>query len=280
MIHFGYSGLKSIPQKLFASQRQVEECTFNRTFSYAKKISSIPDGLFSGINCPRFEDTFRGCEALTTVSSKIFGTGNESDKVKQNCTSIGGFFQDCINLTQINDEMFGGFTQLKSASYAFYNTGLKNVNVSVFKNCSNLTSIYSLFSKCLNLTSVSKVFEGCNSIENIGAAFYRCSSLETVDENLFDDSKNVIKQLSGVFRVKDEEKVGYEGLFEGCSKLKTCPKIWEWSNFSQSKVKENPEASYDTFFQVDENNIINEIKKQNLEEYWLKDHYFDRKWDL
>ena len=131
-----------------------------------------------------FNGTFNGCSSLVSLDISMF----------KNISSLSGVFSYCLNLTGVTlpEE---GTTAGKISFYGiFYGcSSLESMNISMFKNISDLTYA---FSGCTNLTSVTLPTNGTTESKiPFYAAFQNCSSLVSLDISMF---KN-ISSLSNVF---------------------------------------------------------------------------------
>ncbi len=172
------------------------------------------------------------------MESNIWGVDKNSIN-KKRYFSFHYVFQGCENLESVGD-IFNGFSE----------------------------TIYfeSIFEGCSSLNNVDKdIFKGCNKVKSLAGCFYGCSSLIELDENMFDSMKGSLIEISQSY---DSNKK-FRGIFEGCSNLQTCPKLWEWSQFSFDKISK---LSWDAYNGVEDSTIRNEIINKGLEEYWLENH--------
>ena len=131
---FAASGIKNIPDKLFANCKNITD--LNSCFQECTNLTII--GNYAFANCTgvkRFNESFNGLENLTTIGDYVFA----------NCSSAENFescFSYCTNLTTIGDYLFDG--------------------------CENVTNYRYTFSGCLNLKGKAPELwlTGTNSEEN------------------------------------------------------------------------------------------------------------------
>ncbi len=194
---------------------------FSYTFS-GTKITSIPAGLFSGIDTTTsteypvntFFYTFKGCTGLTSIPGNLFsGIGN-----RFGADSFTGTFMGCTGLTSIPENLFRNVTT--SGSHMFYYT---------FSGCTGLTSIPenlfsgitasaeylfgSTFSSCTGLTSIpgnlfSRITTGASGM--FANTFDYCTGLTSIPGNLF---SRITTGASSMF---------YETFYR-CNKLTSMP---------------------------------------------------------
>ena len=138
---FEYSGITSIPDKLFANCTKLYDVSFDNC-----PIEVIGDGAF--YNCSSLE--YFGNFFEENTSLKVIG-----DYAFANCSNVISFeraFNGCSNLETIGD-------------YAF-------------ANCSSVTSFEGMFRDFENLTTIGEhMFEGCESVESYRWTFSGCYNL-------------------------------------------------------------------------------------------------------
>ena len=202
------NSLTSIPEGLFSGVTGNAESLFANAFSGCTSLTSIPEGLFSGVTGNAkslFKSTFSGCTSLTSIPEGLFSgvTGNAE-------ILFANAFGSCTSLTTIPEGLFSGVTG-----------SARNLFKSTFNGCKSLTSIpEGLFSGVTG-----------NARDLFAYTFYGCTSLTTIPEGLF----------SGVTGNANSNTVGlFDSTFYGCTSVKgTTPKIngkkiWVVFEFSAS----------------------------------------------
>ena len=158
------TSLTTIPDGLFSGITTGVNSMFSYTFSYCTALTTIPSNLFSGITTGAnymFQYTFFGCTALTTIPSNLFsGITTGAERMFQYT------FENCTSLTTIPSNLFSGIT-----------TGAYGMFQHTFEACTSLTTIpdglfsgittgatymfYYTFSFCTSLTTLpSNLFSG------------------------------------------------------------------------------------------------------------------------
>ena len=111
---FCFSGLESIPAKLFSGLRNAKD--FNCVFQACRKLTAIPDSLFAG------------CTSATNFSTAFWGNWN--------VTTIGkDVFQGCVAAANFK-WLFNGCEKLES------------VPANIFDDCKEVTNFSGTFKDC------------------------------------------------------------------------------------------------------------------------------------
>ena len=215
---FEYSGITSIPDKLFANCTKLYDVSFGNC-----PIEVIGDYAFANCsNVESFEGTFYGCSNLETIGSHAFS----------NCSNVTSFkdaFNACANLTTIGDYAFSNCSNVKSFSGVFNGcSNLEAIGDYAFANCSSVTSFESMFRNFENLITIGEhMFEGCTNVESYIETFRDCYNLTGKAPKLW---------LTG----DNSEENGYSGTpngincFTGCTGLENYDEIPNyWKNAPQ-----------------------------------------------
>ena len=233
---FQGSGLKSIPSKLFANNKKCTDfrSTFNATkitsipaelfagcskvttfmtcFSGCSELQSIPGALFSNtgafdtVTTTAFNNIFKGCTQLKTVSPDAFAGAPK-------ITSVGNLFENCTALESVPGDLFAQLPALKTATSLFAGSGLKTVPAELFSRNPEITAFGKVFTNCANLASLpdglfsanskvtvySNAFEGCTALQQVGVLFgestaavkcdllfSKCPALKAIPAGMFD----------------------------------------------------------------------------------------------
>lgn len=240
---FSRTNITYIPQNLFENQKDSKyDINMGATFLNTS-IENIPDNLFNNLKVDSFAQCFSKCNNITKISSKMFGNNMHKDVVK----NISWMFSECQSLEIISDNVFNDFVNMESAYMVFESCGsLKRIDNFIFSNCKNM--------------------------KDISGMFYNCTLLEEVNENLFDDSKTSIEKLAYKIPIIDNPEIDcfLVGIFENCTKLKNCPPLWNFREFTSLKADE---TTYDSFVGVQNQSIRDNIINNNLKDCWLENHY-------
>lgn len=255
----GLTGIKYITQ-LFqeASFKQplksgifkgLDNATAAYQMFYRSDISELPSGLFEGFGAKStgvaFDQTFFGCEKITSIPADLF------DSVASNATTFKNCFSKCINITSIPEglgnscvkanniqNMFEGCTGLKELPSSMFTGSAKTLKTlsSVFAGCTSLKSVPDNFFSWITVSgsTFQSCFNSCTGLEKVGAnvfpantvttgvnlAFAFCESLTDVSEDVFALCTNV-NQMTNVFKACKSLTTVPEGLFSHLVKVTT-----------------------------------------------------------
>ena len=204
--------------------------------NYVSKIKSVKfDESFQKskvmIDAPGY--WFQDCINLEEVDFTNF---NSSD-----VTYMGSAFYNCQNLTSVN---FGDFdtSNVTDMGWMFYNCkSLTSLNLSSF-NTSNVTDMRYMFYNCQNLTSLDLSNFNTSNVTNMSWMFYNCINLTTLDVSSFNTSK--VTDMSYMFdncvsltaldvsNFDTSNVTDMNTMFRGCQELTSL----DVSNFNTSKV--------------------------------------------
>ena len=184
LVSFRQTGIKSIPDKLFANCTGVK--SFEFCFEDCTNLTTIGDYAFANCTSVKsFKDCFRDLESLTIIGDYAFSNCS-------NVESFGGCFSGCTNLTTIGDYIFSNCNNVKYFSYTFvYCANLTTIGENIFKGCDNVESYEGTFGECSKLGGKAPQLwlTGTNSKENdyIGTpngvgCFFGCNLLDNYEE--------------------------------------------------------------------------------------------------
>ena len=178
-------GVQNLTEIVTPTESSFKDLTYV-TFS-ASGIKSIPDKLFA--NCTgvkSFESCFEDCTNLTTIGHYAFA----------GCSSVESFgycFGGCTALVTIGDYVFAGCSSVEDFNDCFeYDTNITTIGNYAFANCTSVKSFKECFRELESLTTIGDyVFAGCSSVESFERCFYNCTNLAAIGEHLFEGCKNV-----------------------------------------------------------------------------------------
>jgi hypothetical protein len=209
--------------------------TFVASFSNIEGITSIPAGLFAGINgapVPHmFMATFNGCTGLTSIPSGLFSgiTGAPAEGM------FSATFNFCTGLTSIPSDLFAGIVGVPA----------KGMFTTTFQGCSKLTSIPSnLFAGISGAPAADmfyRTFQGCKGLTSIpvglfgnlsGAAqrgmfdstFYGCTGLTGQSALMSNGTTHLYQQWTGL--TDNEVRDMYYGA-TGLADYASIPAAWK-----------------------------------------------------
>ncbi len=246
---------------------------FYNTFSYAK-ITSIPAGLFSGINTSSatntsymFYQTFYNCTSLNTIPTGLFDAIDTSSSTNTSLMFSGTF--SGTKITSIPTGLFSGIDTSSSTdtSYmlngTFSGTKITSIPTGLFNtiNTSSATNtsymFYQTFYNCTSLTSIpTGLFNTINtsSATNTSYMFYRtfynCTSLTSIPTGLFDaidtsSSTNTSYMFNSTFRETKITSIP-SGLFSGIDTASSTNTSYMFSyTFGGTKITSIPTGLFD-----------------------------------
>lgn len=253
----GLTGIKFITQ-LFqeASFKQplksgifkgLDNATAAYQMFYRSDISELPSGLFEGFGAKSagvaFDQTFFGCEKITSIPADLF------DAVASNATTFKNCFSKCINITSLPEglgnscvkatniqNMFDGCTGLKELPSSMFTGSAKTLKTlsNVFAGCTSLKAVPDNFFSWITVSgsTFQSCFNSCTGLEKVGAnvfpantvaagvnlAFAFCESLTDVSEDVFALCTNV-NQMTNVFKACKALTTVPEGIFSHLVKV-------------------------------------------------------------
>ena len=209
-------------------------------FKYCEKLTSID---VSGINfsfIKGLENTFKGCKLL----KEIIGI-NTADFM--NVKTFLSMFEGCSSLKNLDTSNWNT-SSCTNMSFMFYScTSLGEIDVSNW-DTSKLTNL-DHFAAHANLKRKGMGNWNTSSLVNANAAFHNCAE-EELDLSkwdvskvqffcqMFENSPN-LKRIKGLDKWNTSAGLGFDGMFERCSKLEEL----DLSSFNTTKAKNNVSAS-------------------------------------
>ena len=186
-----------MPASMWA-QKSVMYTVYNDgtlTFKYGEK-----NGIGTLYDVPTYYSTAPGWSAYSSsIKTVVF---DESFKNAQP-NSCYGWFDNCSNLTSINDIKYLNTANVKNMSRMFRDCkNLTSLDLSKF-DTSNVKDMSYMFNNCQNLTSLDLSNFKTAKVTNMYQMFYNCSNLTSLDLLSF-NTANVTTM---------------EQMFSGCSKL-------------------------------------------------------------
>ena len=142
-----------------------------------------------------------------------------------------GWYEQRESITNVVfDESFSNYTSLESTNYWFWGcvnlmtiTGISNLKtnnvknmISMFANCSKLTSLDLTGFNTQNVTNMSSMFENCSSLTSIDVNNFKTEHVTTM-ELMFSNCSSLISL--DVSKFNTENLTDMFGMFRGCSSL-------------------------------------------------------------
>ena len=216
---FASTSINEIPNDLF--KYNTSAAYFAGTFSYCRKLSTIPEGLFD--KCTEIaylgneyyssfqKGTFEGCSGLTSIPEGLF---KNNLKIK----SFYNTFYGCTSLENIPANLFKYTTEVTNFGGVFAEcSSLQAIPEGLFDYNTKVTDFTRMFGSCKNLKSIPPgLFDKCTKITNFISAFYQCTGL-------LGESPYTVIQVEGVeTKVHLYERANYPDMFAAPSSSNDC----------------------------------------------------------
>lgn len=226
-------------------------------------IESIDISHFNTSACTNMSFMFIGCSNLKTLNLSNFDTSS--------CINMGAMFEDCSGLISLDISNWNT-SSCTDISFMFYGcSSLGEIDVSNW-DVSKVTN-FDHFAAHANLKRKGIENWKTTSATNMNAMFHNCAE-EELDLSGFDTSKvqffcQMFENSPNLKRVKGLDKwntsagLGFDGMFERCSKLEEV----DLSAFNTTKAKNNVNASSNNHKTATLNNMFlscNNLKKVKL----------------
>lgn len=271
-LFYGCEHLIRIEGNLLANSPNVSSCKY--MLRDCTNLEYVPTNLF--FFCPNISTIFSVCSECTNLAAL------PSFRNCKNISKESNSFQACTSIEAIPENMFANST-VDELIYTFYKcTNLKTIPGTIFKNCSNLTTLDSLFYVCSSLVEIpSDLFNDVHNITDITQLF-RATAIERIPDSFagkftssyclsaFSECKN-LTYIPSRF-LGDGTLYNYVSMFSNCAALESIPEdLFAGSNtnntynsadmrsmFFGTAIKEIPEnlfknieTSYSTLLYVD-----------------------------
>lgn len=227
-----------------------ELCGCAGLFENCANIKHI-DNLYIPL-CNFTSNMFSGCTNLSNINNVTFSNSTNCYGMFDNCKSLTEIpnlpynqitnavymFENCMNITTIDKEM--NLSNCNCVNYMFHNSGLENVDMSKIKFKSTLNSVTSLFKNCTNLTTVTNMnFSGTN-VNNYINLFNGCTSLsDNIQIQESNNMYNCYAMFMNCTNFKNIPNINYNNIrycadyiFYGCKNITTI------NNLNLSKANE------------------------------------------
>lgn len=231
----GCRSLKTVPAGLFDTFTAVTSPGFKYAFA-GSAIESLPAGLFAKNTAVTqgFENTFNGCDCLTTIESGIFP---ESSSV----STLAYTFEGCTALESLPEGLFDPLAASKTKFTATFKgcTSLKTLPEGLFAQNSLATQFSDTFSGCSSLeslpadllgskekaTSVKGMFKDCSSLKTIPAELFALAPAITSFESTFSGCGSLTELPAELFAAigTKSSSITFAECFRGCSSLVSLP---------------------------------------------------------
>ena len=204
--HNCFSDANATQEIIACANAVFDDATKTLTFSYGPKPEEAYD-LNKESASP----------AWNAINNSIEKVVFHSSFAKVRPTTCKNWFENCIELTQIEGMENLNTEKLTDMSYMFYNCRkLSSLDFSKF-NTENVTNMRYMFYQCRKLSSLDLSKFNTENVTNMRYMFNDCWELSSLDLSKF-NTKNVTDM---------------ECMFESCSKLSSL----DLSNFNTAKVK-------------------------------------------
>ena len=205
------------------------------TFMYGEKPESgtVYDVPTDPYTAPGWLETYK-----TSITTVVFDKSFKDARP----TSCYSWFNECSNLTSINNIENLNTANVTSMSYMFYGcSSLTELNLSNFITA-NVKDMSSMFSHCQKLTSLNLSNFNTANVTTMKGMFIGCSSLESLD--LLNFNTDNVARMGDMFNgcsgltsldlsnFNTDKVTNMEFMFNGCSGLTSL----DLSNFNTDKV--------------------------------------------
>lgn len=253
---FGATAIESIPEAIFAHSPLAT--TYMGAFSACVNLSTLPVGLLKNATaatnikymfagCSRVESIpvgmFTNCAAVTNLEYIFYKTGVKKLSAGlfeglSGVKTVGAVFQDCVELSEIEEGVFDGLTAAKSFNYCFSGcTALRTIPEGLFRGLDKAFEFASTFEDSALESVPVGLFADARDCDSADFSYMLagCSNLKTVPAGLFDKFTTVtspgfrycftgsgIESIpAGLFAKNVEVSTGFENVFYNCANLKT-----------------------------------------------------------
>lgn len=269
---FGGTAIESIPEDIFANNTLAT--TFMGAFSACVNFDTLPVGLLKNATAATdIKYMFAGCSSLESIPVGMFTncaavTNLEyifyKTAVKRlsaglfeglsGVKTMGAVFQDCVNLSEVEEGVFDGLAAAKSFKYCFSGcTSLRTVPEGLFRGRDKAFEFISLFEDSALESVPVGLFADVRDYSSADFSYMLagCANLKTVPAGLFDKfttvtspgfrycftSSGIESIPAGLFAKNVKVSTGFENVFYYCANLKTIegPIFPESSNVSSMK---------------------------------------------
>ena len=218
--HNCFSDANATQEIIACANAVFDDATKTLTFSYGPKPEEAYD-LNKESASP----------AWNAINNSIEKVVFHSSFAKVRPTTCKNWFENCIELTQIEGMENLNTEKLTDMSYMFYNCRkLSSLDFSKF-NTENVTNMRYMFNDCWELSSLDLSKFNTKNVTDMECMFESCSKLSSLDLSNFNTAK--VKVMSDMFRscnalttiyVRDEfvteEVYNSQNMFLGCINLK------------------------------------------------------------
>ncbi len=253
---FGATAIESIPEGIFAHNSLAT--TYMGAFSACVNLSTLPVGLLKNATaatdikymfagCSRVENIpagmFTNCAAVTNLEYIFYKTGVKKLSAGlfeglSGVKTMGAVFQDCVELSEIEEGVFDGLTAAKSFKYCFSGcTALRTIPEGLFRGLDKAYEFASTFEDSALESVPVGLFADARDYSSADFSYMLagCSNLKTVPAGLFDKFTTVtspgfrycftgsgIESIpAGLFAKNVKVSTGFENVFYYCANLKT-----------------------------------------------------------
>lgn len=241
--------------------------TMQFMFSYQNNLKSITWGNLSTSRLEQAHAMFAECVKLEEVDVSNWDTSS--------CVKMSSMFNNCSSIKNLNVSNWDT-SSCTDMSFMFYNcSSLGEIDVSNW-DTSKVTTL-DHFAAHANLKRIGMEKWTTSSLVNANAAFHNCAE-EELDLSkwavskvqffcqMFENSPN-LKRIKGMGNWDTSAGLGFDGMFERCSKLEEL----DLSGFNTTKAKNNVSASTNGHKTLTLNNMFltcNNLEKVTVGPNW------------
>ena len=166
--------------------------TYNYFVDYGDGSPIVHVTLYNDPNCTH---TYSGTSAYTIQISgtceTIYCIGSRLEPYLIEITSWGSVglkaidFFNCILLTSIPDDTYGGLALITDFTYTFQNCPITSIPAHLFDYCTGVTSFNTTFSYCPIASIPTGLFDKNTLVTDFYGTFQDCSALTSIPDELF-----------------------------------------------------------------------------------------------
>lgn len=186
-----YTADSTSPNVLYNGGTIGDQFSSNNVATFLNGYSLYPSSITEVvIDNDLYPDNPRG---LFSKFSQITGVTNLNKLHFDNAISVEGLFTNCTNITNVNMSNWN-VSNIQYAGYLFANSGITNVDMTVWQNATNLSSIICMFMNCSGLTNIDLNKLNTQNVVDFSGLFYYSTNLKSVDITSFNTSNATTMQ--------------------------------------------------------------------------------------
>lgn len=229
------------PTKLLSFRYFDTNAQFTSAMAACTNLTEIAEEAFYVLGGV-FTAFFQKCSGLKTLPKRLFAAGSIADGIdwlfvetgitgvpatlfndlQVRGTTIDMVFGSCSALSDVPVGLFTNFTNVKTFSRMFMQSGIVTAKRNVFSGLTSVTSFSDAYNGCRQLKTVEAgALSGMPSLTTEQRTFQGCTQLNTVNAPLFNDDggPTTLISMTSTFATTVALKQIPENLFEGCNSV-------------------------------------------------------------